>query len=164
MTVDLSKGQGERDKGKKAYSLQIIPNHVISCYFIGQHIDSHTFYIISNNQMLKCKPTKFCAFRISLCIPHWQSCISESFSKVNAKRILTGSVECDGLVVSECIYHYIKAIGHNAALQPKHKSHSFPLWFKLQCSKLSKFSFIQLDGIYRILNKIYCPHEFVHSY
>lgn len=51
------------------------------------------------------------------------STMAKSFSEMNA----TGSEECDGLVVSECIYHYIKAIGHNAGLQPKHKSHSCPL-------------------------------------
>lgn len=52
----------------------------------------------------------------------------------NAKLILTGSVECDGVVFTECICHYIKAIRHNVALKPKHKSHSCPLWFKLQRS------------------------------
>ncbi len=53
---------------------------------------------------------------------------------MNAKLILTGSVECDGVVFTECICHYIKAIRHNVALKPKHKSHSCPLWFKLQRS------------------------------
>lgn len=73
--------------------------------------------------MLKCKPTKFFQNQFM----YSTMAKLESFSEMNAKRILTGSVECDGLVVSECIYHYIKAIGHNAALQPKHKSHSCPL-------------------------------------